>query len=358
MITAAMAAYRCRTLRGDLPAQSGAPPVSILRPVCGVDDFDEITLRSTFRLDYPNFEILFCCADANDPAAVLVRRLLAQHPHVRARLLTGNHVISPNPKLNNLVKGWREATAEWIIMADSNVLMPRDYVQRLLAGWRHDTGVLSSPPIGCVPRSFWAEVECAFLNTYQARWQYAADTLGFGFAQGKTLLWRRRDLEGAGGIGALAEEIAEDAASTKAVRRMGLRATLVDAPFGQPLGIRRARQVWDRQARWSRLRRMTFPLFFIPEVMTGSLAPLATTAIVAASLDWPMESALLGAGCFWYGVEALLTRCAGWHLSWRSPLAWIVRDLMLPVLWVQAWLTNDFQWRGNSIRLADAPQPN
>ena len=104
-------------------------------------------------------------------------------------------------------------------MADSNVLMPRDYLQRLLAGWRPDTGLLCSPPIGCQPDGFWAEVECAFLNTYQARWQYAADTLGLGFAQGKTMLWRRRDLERAGGIQALAEEIAEDAAATKLVRR-------------------------------------------------------------------------------------------------------------------------------------------
>ena len=70
-----------------------------------------------------------------------------------------------------------------------------------------------------MPRGFWAELECAFLNTYQARWQYAADSLGHGFAQGKTMLVRRRDLAQAGGIQALAEEIAEDAAATKLVRR-------------------------------------------------------------------------------------------------------------------------------------------
>jgi ceramide glucosyltransferase len=271
-------------------------------------------------------------------------------------LLTGNHTISPNPKLNNLVKGWREASADWIIMADSNVLMPRDYVQRLLIGWKRDTGVLSSPPIGCLPGNFWAEVECAFLNTYQARWQYAADAVAFGFAQGKTLMLRQRDLARAGGIGALASEIAEDAAATKTVRRLGLKANLVDAPFGQPLGARSARQVWDRQARWSRLRRMSFPACFVPEVLTGSLVPLAFIAVLAASFDWPTEGALLGLLLVWYGTEALLTHCAGWHLSLRSPVAWIVRDLMLPVLWMQAWLLNDFQWRGNNVRLVDVPK--
>ena len=106
-------------------------------------------------------------------------------------------------------------------MADSNVLMPRDYMQRLLATWRPDTGLVCAPPIGSHPRGFWAQMECAFLNTYQARWQYFADTIGLGFAQGKTLFYRRSDIEAAGGLRALAAEAAEDAASTKIVRASG-----------------------------------------------------------------------------------------------------------------------------------------
>ena len=279
--TTALAMHRCRRSDAFLPAPEGAPAVSILRPVRGVDSTDELTLASGFALDYPDFELIFCCADEDDPAVALVRRLMARNPGVKARLLIGNHAISANPKLNNLVKGWRAAGSDWIVFADSNVLMPRDYLQRLLSGWRHDTGILCSPPIACHPQGFWAELECAFLNTYQARWQYAADSLGQGFAQGKTMLVRRRDLARAGGIHALAEEIAEDAAATKLVRGLGLRATLVDAPFGQPLGERTARQVWDRQTRWSRLRRMSFPGCFAAEILTGCLLPLAAAAIAS-----------------------------------------------------------------------------
>ena len=134
--------------------------------------------------------------------------------------------MSTNPKLNNVLKGWRAARHDWIVIADSNVLMPRDYIQRLFASWRADTGLVASPPIGCRPQGIWAELECAFLNTYQARWQYLADTFGFGFAQGKTMLWRRADLERAGGIEALGKEVAEDAAATKVVRDAGLKVRL------------------------------------------------------------------------------------------------------------------------------------
>ena len=169
----------------------GGPPVSLLRTVRGLDPYDELTLRSGFELDYRNYELILCCDDAHDPVVPVIRRLIAEHPEVTARLLVGRDNVTSNPKLNNLIKGWRAARYDWVVMADSNVLMPPDYIDRLLSGWRPDTGLLCAPPIGCMPSGFWAEVECAFLNTYQARWQYAADSVGLGFAQGKTMLWRR-----------------------------------------------------------------------------------------------------------------------------------------------------------------------
>ena len=186
-------------------------------------------------------------------------------------MLIGDDRVSANPKLNNVVKGWKAARHDWVIIADSNVVMPSDYIQRLLARWSPDTGIVCAPPIGARPESFAAEIECAFLNTYQARWQYAGDSSGYGFAQGKTMLWRRETLEAGGGIEALGAEIAEDAAATKLINAQGLNAHLVDQPFQQPLGRRRLRDVWSRQLRWARLRRATFPLFFAPEIFTTSL---------------------------------------------------------------------------------------
>ena len=181
--------------RRDKLAVDDAVSVSILRPVCGIDNFVEETLRSTFHLDYPHYEIVFCVADGKDPVIPVVQRLISAYPDIEARLLIGNTAVSANPKLNNLVKGWHAARYEWVLMADSNVLMPKDHLQRMLSVWRPDTGLVCSPPIGSAPQSVWAELECAFLNTYQARWQYFADSIGLGFAQGKAMLWRRDLLE-------------------------------------------------------------------------------------------------------------------------------------------------------------------
>jgi ceramide glucosyltransferase len=327
--------------------------VSIVRPVCGIENHGEETLRSAFLLDYPCYELLLCVATASDPVVPLVRRLIAEHPEVPAQLLIGNETISDNPKLNNVSKGWRAAAYDWVVMADSNVLMPRDYLTRLLATWRPDTGLVASPPIGSRPDGFWAELECAFLNTYQARWQYVADSLGFGFAQGKSMLYRKRDIEAAGGIRMLGTEPAEDAATTKIVRAAGLRVRLVDAPFEQPLGYRRGRDVWARQRRWARLRTASFKEFYLFEALAGGAIPLALAAYVVTALGLPFLALLAPFGV-WYGAEAALSHLAGWHLSWRSPLAAVLRDLLLPLLWVLGWLGTGVTWRGHRISTVES----
>jgi ceramide glucosyltransferase len=353
--SAAMAIWRIRSRRVPLSAAgiSALPPVTIIRPVCGLDPFDELTLRSTFTLDHPGIEILFCSARERDAAVPLVRKLIAEYPHVDAKLLIGDDKSTPNPKLNNVIKGWGAARHPWIVIADSNVLMPRDYVALLFASMTADTGLVCSPPVGSRPLGFWAEVECAFLNTYQARWQLAADTVGFGFAQGKSMLWRRELLDAAGGIRALGIEIAEDAAATKVVRGNGYRVRLVDAPFEQPLGARSFRQILDRQVRWARLRRATFPLCYSPEVLTSGLAPATAAALAAPLLDIDPLIAAGTTGALLLATEAMLAKAAGWHVSAVSPFAWMVRDVMLPVIWLKGWIGDAFTWRGNDMTVAE-----
>ena len=327
-------------------------PVSIIRPVCGIDHFDMLTLRSTFELRSDDYEIIFCAAREGDAAVPLVRKLMAEYPHIPASLLIGDDRPTSNPKLNNIVKGWQAARHPWIVLADNNVLMPSGYLDDMFAAFGPGVGLVCSPPVGSHPIGFQAELECAFLNTYQARWQSAADAIGFGFAQGKSMLWRRDILDKAGGIEALGREIAEDAAATKIVRARGLNVRLVNRPFEQPLGPRKLREVWDRQVRWARLRRATFPIFYVPEIFTGSFFPILSGVAAAASFDVDPAVAMAGLAGVWFGAEAVLASAAGWHLRLLSPLSWMARDLLLPVLWLEGWSGDTFVWRGNDMSVA------
>lgn len=347
IISIIVALRRCRPRAIETSWQG--PAVTIVRPLCGLDHGIEATLRSSFTLDYPRYDLIFCVAHAGDPVVALTQQLMRAYPLVRSRLLIGDERISINPKLNNCVKGWNAATASWIVLADANVLMPRDYLQRLFASWQLDTGLVCAPPIGSAPAGFWAEVECAFLNSYQARWQYFADSLGLGFAQGKTMLWRRDVLDTAGGMRALAAEVAEDAASTKLVRKAGLRVRLVDGPFAQPLGRRELAAVWQRQVRWARLRRASFPLWFAAEIASNGLVTVIATTVTAALLGGPVLAPAAGAVALWYGGEWVLAWACGWPAAWTAPFAAIMRDLIQPAIYAAGWRERGFVWRGNAM---------
>ncbi len=347
--TVVIAIWRCR--RGGRPSpssQSGG--VTLLRPVCGVEPFAYETLQSSFRLRHPDYEIAFCAARADDPVVDIVRRLIAEHQNAPAHLLIGDDHICVNPKLNNLVKGWAATQQPWVVMADSNVLLPTDAIEQLIAAWRADTGAVCSMPIASRPKNFWAEVECAFLNTLQARFQFVSEAFGFGFAQGKVMLLRRDLIEIAGGIGALAIDTAEDAATTKIVRAAGLRVQLVDRPFVQPLGRRAGPGVWSRQLRWARLRRASFPCLFAPEIFMGSVLPTAALAVAAARCGISVPESILALLLVWFGAEWVLARTLGWYWSLRMPFALALRDLMLPVLFIAALTGSEFIWRGTPVR--------
>lgn len=326
------------------------PPVTVLRPVCGLENFLEETLDTTFGADYQTFELIFCAADPADPAVALVQTLLARHPGVAARILTGDDKVSGNPKLNNLVKGWNAAKYDYILMSDSNVLLPPDYLRRCMAEFTPQTGLVSSPPIGIRPDGFWGRVECAFLNTFQARWQMASSALGNGYAQGKMLLWDARVLQAAGGIATLGAEMAEDVASTKTVRAQGKVVRLPGRFFQQPIGARQYSAVWSRQVRWAKVRRLGFVMLFLPEVLAGAALPFASLlALVAMGTPlWTIPAFLI----LWYGAEYLLATAGNWPRSASDLAAWVIRDVLLPALWVAAWQGNSFEWRGNAMTAA------
>src|ERR1700722_8091940 len=90
LVSVALVYFRCRPVTKLVPAAQNAPPVTIIRPVRGVDQFDEETLASTFTLDYPTYEAIFCVATSHDPIVPILRRLMKKNPQVPARLLIGD----------------------------------------------------------------------------------------------------------------------------------------------------------------------------------------------------------------------------------------------------------------------------
>jgi ceramide glucosyltransferase len=341
--TCALAYLRCRP-REQRAAPSSRPPITVVRPLCGLEHYSMETLRSTFEIDYPVYEVLFCVAEEADPIVRLAHAVMAEHPERPARVLIGKDLLGENPKLNNMAKGFRESRYDHIVFVDSNVFTPADYLDQLMVALETGAGMVSAPPAGFAPQGFWAEVECAFLNAYQARIQYAVDTLGFGFAQGKTLFFRREDLEH-GGLARLASEPAEDAAATKMIRAKGRRVRLA-GPFPQLIGPRSLTQMWNRQVRWARLRRATFPLHYAAEILAGPVPPLLALLLATNVTGMDAMGLIFPFLMLWYCSEWIVSRAARWP---RLFPAILLRDLMLPALFIAGCAGSSFEWHGHRM---------
>lgn len=186
------------------------------------------------------------------------------------------------------------------------------------------------------------------LNTHAARWQIAAAAAGLGFAQGKTLAFRRTSF-GPDLMNELAREPAEDAAATKLARASGLTLAVLAPPFVHPVGARTAHSFWSRHVRWARLRRVTFPAIFALEAGCGGFPALAALLLSPAASALPLALLpVLWLGV-WYGAEYALARALGWRTNlWFVP-ACIVRDAFLPAFYVAAWTSGKFEWRGHAM---------
>jgi ceramide glucosyltransferase len=98
-------------------------------------------------------------------------------------------------------------------------------------------------------------------------------------------------------------------------------------------------------------------LYFLPELVSGAALPLIAAAYLAFALGWSIAAALLCFAAIWYGAEMLLASVAGWHLTLLYPLHGLVRDALLPIIWINAWLGSDFVWRGNAMSVEDDAVP-
>lgn len=335
---------RSRPRRGMI----GTPRVTLVRPVCGVDAFDALTLGSSFRQDYPDYAVIFCVPRPDDPAIGLIRRLIAAHPEVPARLMIGEAGPVRNPRLRNVWKGWHAAGTDWICVTDGDLLLPRDYLTSICAAWGPQTGLVSSPPLGTRPQGLAAHLECAFLNASQARLQLAADTLGLGVAQRKTLFFYRPILDRVGGLAALDRCLAEDVNATRLIRTMGREVTVTPVPHAQPIGQRSLRQVWDREVRRARVRREGLPALSWAEPLNGGLLPMLATVTAVHLADAPLTAGL-GMALVWYGAEAALMRRAGWPAGWRDIACLPLRDLLIPAIWLDALTRRTLSWRGTGL---------
>lgn len=327
------------------------PPVSIVVPTRETAPEFRARLAELASLDYPDYEIIVA-AERAEPE---VERAVAALPAARAarvRLCVDGTRHTFNPKVNVQVAAYRAAAQDLVLMTDDNVRSTPDRIDALLPYLGGEVGLVSAVAIAVAPVGLAAETEAAFQNGYGARFLLAGDRLGCSVAMGKTLLFRRRDLERVGGILALAEGMAEDSVIRERLAAIGLGTALAPTPALQPLGRRRFPAVFARQLRWMGARRWHTPLAFWTEPLHGFAFCGAAAGIAAELLlGGGFLPALAATWLAWLALDLAATRALGWPVFWRYPLAFTLRELLLPALWVAAQTARTVAWRGNAVPL-------
>ncbi len=320
-------------------------PISILKPLYGSDEGLEENLRSFFRQDYENFEILMTVRSETDPEALTARRVMAEFPCVTARLIATGESPRPNGKVFSLQQMMRHARHDLLIMADSDIRVTPDMAAVIAAEMRDPAVALSTCPYRAVPgNTLWSRMEAVGMNTEFLGGVLVARLLdGMNFALGCTLAVRRHALEAAGGLAALQGYLAEDFMMGKLVAKQTGGVILSSYVIQHCIGGQDFLPNFKHRLRWARSTRRSRPWGYVGQIFTNPL-PLALLLAAFAPEWWPLAA-----------LAVTLRAAAAWAVSGRilhDPLtarAWYLvplQDLASFVTWTWGFFGNTIEWRG------------
>jgi ceramide glucosyltransferase len=326
-------------------AKSGAqPPVSIALPVMMIEDCFERAEESAFTQDYPQFEVVAAAIDTESAPSRVMREIFARHPEVPSRLLQSSGRLAASPKVDNLVAPFTQARFDSILMKDSNATLEPGDLAEHMRQLSPDVGLVCAIPYAANPKNLAAQVEAAIMNGPDARMLFLASCLGQGHGVGKIMLFRRSDFLRAGGFEAISHTVGEDNAMAKAMKRIGLRTVFSHRPVRQELERRLFEDVYQRQLRWSVIRRGEAPLSFLLEPIRQAFPSLIAAAGAAPLVGLAPGTAAAATFLLWLAVETMLSFAKGWRVVWRAPAILFLREALMLAVWLRAWTTSQVVW--------------
>jgi ceramide glucosyltransferase len=334
------------------PLPDSFPPVSILKPLKGVDADLKENLRSLYRIEYPDFEVVLGTEDERDPALALAQRVAAEFPHIRSVILSSSAAIGFNPKVNNLSNLVLRARHPMLLISDSNVRVPGDYLKDLVAHrTRAGGGLVWSLFRGIQGRGLGGALEALQLNVpvmggVAALMRFVKKPC----CVGKSMLLHREELEAIGGFRFLGQFLAEDQVCAEELDRLGRPVTVSGNLIDNVLGRRTLKEFAGRHLRWARLRRHVSFWGYLGEfllnpvfVALGSFAAVRTSdAALVAGLTLAGMSVMNASTARVLGIK---------KPAWSHPFLELALSLVRGVLWFVPFFSSTVVWRGNVLSL-------
>lgn len=323
------------------------PPVSVLKPVRGLDTQALKNFTSFCEQDYPEYELLFGFADTNDPGIAVVRQLQQEYPELAIRLVTGP-VLGPNRKaslLHHLVAG---AQHDILVISDSDMRVTPEYLRRVVAPLENAAiGLVTCCYRGQNALTLPAGLEALYIGAcFLPSVIIANQIFRFGFAMGSTAALRRSDLARLGGFRSIATYLADDYQLGARIAELGLQVQLSDYVVATVLGTAHFRELWHRETRWNRCARVSRPWCY-PGLLITFSTPLAFLLILLSGLAPIGWQVLVVSAVVRWLVAALITKSTG-DIASRRWLLWLpIRDLFSTLVWLAGGLGRLIVWRGD-----------
>lgn len=375
------------------PATDAIPPVSILRPLRGLDCNLYENLEASFRQDYPNFEIIFSVADEADAAIPIVKELCARYPNIPTKLIIGQEIVGVNPKINNLIRAYRAAQHDLVWVLDSNVLTSELCLSRSVplftpagaGGNNRPIGLVHHLPFAIYPDTLLgSRVEQVYLCSTHAKMYLAINRVAVASCvTGKSCLYRKSDLARASahkrdrgklpppppglgadeaGLAAFGQYLGEDNEIGVAIwEELGMRHAMGTELAGNAVGSMTFTKYFRRRVRWIRVRKYMVTASTLVEPLTECILAGILGALAFRHLfSLPTWLFLPAHTLAWYTLDAALYRALLPASPARSTVsrppahdgpgfrylqAWAVRELLALPIWIFAMLGDTVGWR-------------
>jgi ceramide glucosyltransferase len=340
--------WRSRSPR--IPSAS-LEPVSLLAPLCGMEPDLYLRLRSFCTQDYPCYEVVFGVQSDEDPAILVVRRLMREFPRLKIKLVVEATFHGANRKVSNLINILLYAEHEFLVMADSDAHVAADYVAQVTAPLhRARVGLVTCLSCGVPTPHVWSRLGAMYFNDWYVpsvliSWLFGHD----GYSSGQTLCIRKSTLKAIGGLEAVANQLAEDYKLGELVRNLKLRIVMSPYVLQGEHHEPSFNSLLQHELRWLRTLRVLRPRSYRWLFMSFSL-PLGIAGFIGAlHMGEPAPLA-------WVLLAVVIVTRVLLHTLWRahSRRSWLadlwllpLRDLLMVAVWCCSFLSTRVVWRGN-----------
>jgi ceramide glucosyltransferase len=331
------------------------PPVSILKPIRGLDRETYENFCSFCMQDYPEFEILFCVSDERDPAVPVIQKLIADFPEGSIRLLMGAEEIGVSDKVNKLCRMARESRHDTLVVSDSDVRVDPSFLREVLRPF-------SNPQVGGVTCLYRGLTDGGFVADLEALGNsadFAPGVLvarlfgGLNFMLGAVMVSTKKHLAEIGGFESLADYFCDDYELGNCIAARGHRVELSAFPVDIVYPRQSFLDAFRHQVRWNMSIRYSRPWGHLGMIFTHGL-PWMLLGVFLAQSSLTAE-AYVAAYALLRGDVALSVGARGMKDPLVRRRAWMLplRDAFAFVVWLASFFPQRIHWRDRQFRVRD-----